>query len=160
MKDTKKALFWIVAILRKYRIPFQISGGLAARLYGSERKLADIDIDVPRKTLLKVLPDVRRYIIFGPARYKDQNWDLNMITLRYCGQEIDLCGIEGAKIFYKRLKKWVPYRTDLSKAIRRRLYNLSVPVISRKELIRYKTKLARRVCLEDVRQIMRKLYIK
>src|SRR4030042_2802208 len=141
MRSTQEAFRWIVAILRKHKIPFQISGGLAARLYGSRRKLADIDIDVPKKAFPKILPDVSRYVIFGPARYKDPNWDLNMITLRYRGQEIALCGIEGAKIFYKRLKKWVLYRADLSKVIRKKIYGLSVPVIPKRELIDYKTKL-------------------
>ena len=45
MKDTAGALFWIVKILKKHKIPFHISGGFAAKLYGVKRDLADIDID-------------------------------------------------------------------------------------------------------------------
>ncbi|HLC94380.1 MAG TPA: hypothetical protein VJH96_02335 [Patescibacteria group bacterium] len=43
-RDTKKAFRWIVGILQTYKIPFQITGGFAARFYGANRPLYDIDI--------------------------------------------------------------------------------------------------------------------
>lgn len=47
MNKVKEALSWITNLLQKYNIPFQIAGGLAAQAYGSNRKLHDIDIDIP-----------------------------------------------------------------------------------------------------------------
>lgn len=47
MRDTKAALAWITGILKSSQVPFQISGGLAANVYGATRELADIDIDLP-----------------------------------------------------------------------------------------------------------------
>jgi hypothetical protein len=38
---------WIVELLRDRNIPFLICGGLAAKGYGSERDLNDIDLFVP-----------------------------------------------------------------------------------------------------------------
>ena len=45
-RHTKEAFEWIISILRNHKIPFEIIGGFAARLYGSRRMLADIDIDI------------------------------------------------------------------------------------------------------------------
>ena len=58
-----------------------ISGGFAARLYGATRDLADIDIDIPEDRFAELIPQVKEYIKLGPARYKDDNWDLFLMTL-------------------------------------------------------------------------------
>lgn len=42
---------WIVGLLRDKEIPFQICGGLAAKGYGAERELYDINLFVPGGTL-------------------------------------------------------------------------------------------------------------
>ena len=150
MKQTKKAFAWIISILRKNKIPFQISGGLAARIYGSTRELADIDIDIPEERFEEILPAVKKFAIFGPAKYKDKNWDLYLMTLNYKGQEIDLCGYRTAKIFDKKRKKWISYPTDLSHINYKRILGLTIPVVSKKNLIEHKSKLLRRVDKTDL----------
>ena len=85
MRDTAKAFRWIVGLLRRRRILFQIFGGLAARAYGATRELADIDIAIPNSRFHEILPDIRRYVTDGPRRYRDRHWDLLLMTLRYAG---------------------------------------------------------------------------
>lgn len=152
-RDTKEAFRWIVKILRKHKIPFQVSGGFAAIIYGSCRLLADIDIEIPDRKFKALLPDVKKYIIYGPKRYTDKNFDLTLVTLKYKGQKIDISGCEKDKIFDRKNKKWVASKTYLSKVERKKIFGLIVPVIYKKDLINYKTKIARRVDLRDVKSI-------
>jgi hypothetical protein len=42
-----QALNWIVSLLNRHHIPYQIVGGLAAKAYGARRALVDIDMYVP-----------------------------------------------------------------------------------------------------------------
>jgi len=44
-RNTKKAFLWIYSLVEEKNIPFRASGGFAAKLYGADRALADIDID-------------------------------------------------------------------------------------------------------------------
>ncbi len=153
MKKTKEAFLWIIGILKKGKVPYLISGGLAARVYGSLRHLADIDIEIPNEYFGKILSAVKRYSVYGPKRYKDKNWDIFLLTLRYHGQLIDLSGIESGKIFDKRKNKWVKMKTDISNYNRRMVYGRFVNVSKKKDLIAYKKIIGRKVDLEDIKQI-------
>ena len=136
-KDTKRALEWITNILKKYEVPFQISGGCAAKIYGSPRELNDIDIDIPENYFSKIISDVKPYIIYGPDQYKDNKWDLYLMTLNYAGQEIDI-GSGNAKISTKDRDKWIDFSTDFSKAVKKTFLGLEVPVIPKEDLVNYK----------------------
>lgn len=50
------ALDWLIPILTHSRAPFQITGGLAAHLYGATRPINDIDIDIPVSFLEVLAP--------------------------------------------------------------------------------------------------------
>lgn len=151
MRNTGAALVWIVDILKKLNIPFQISGGFAAQLYGANRPLADIDIDIPEENFPDLLPEVSRYITYGPEQYQDESWDLWRMTLYYQGQEIDLCGANQAKLFDTTTQQWTPITTDFSKTVPKEAFGLVLPVMSKAELIDYKSKTNREVDQEDVK---------
>jgi hypothetical protein len=149
MKNTEVAFKWIVEILEKHKVQFRISGGLAARAYGSERPLADIDIDIPDDKFQDIIEDVRGYIIEGPERFIDENWDIYLMTLNFEGQEIDICSAT-AKIRNHATGEWEVDTVNLSKFDLMEIYGLNVPVIPKKDLIDYKKKLGREVDIEDV----------
>ena len=153
MTDTRGAFQWIVRLLRANNIPFQITGGLAARSYGSTRPLADIDIDVAEKDIPKIAKLAQDKIIFGPKHFHNKNWDLELMTLKYKGQEIDIGGAMNTKIFHHRTKCWVRIPSVIQKAKLGYLYGMRVPIVRKKELIEYKTILGRIVDRDDVRQI-------
>lgn len=152
MKDTEAALKWIVDILHAHKVPFQIVGGFAARLYGSDRELADIDIDIPEYGFDTILSDVRTHIISGPEHYKDEHWDLNLMTLSYKGQVIDISG--EARIFDITTKEWIRDEIDFSTPQLMPVYGIMVPVIPKERLIAYKQKLQRDVDKADIAMLM------
>lgn len=149
-KNAPAALAWIADILNCHNIPFQVSGGLAAIVYGSTRPLADIDIDVPDEclpTLAKLLAD---HVVFGPARYRDSEWDITLLTVNYAGCEIDLGGASEAKVFDRGTRTWLPLRVDLETAVRVKLFGVDVPVIVKEALIAYKRQIDREVDRMDI----------
>ena len=62
MKNTQAAFHWIVNILKTHNIPFHVAGGLAAKSYGAQRELADIDLDIPEDRFEDIIPEVQKYI--------------------------------------------------------------------------------------------------
>ena len=152
MKNTEAAFHWVIDILERRGITYKIFGGFAARVYGVNRELADIDIEIADADILKIIDDVKSYIVFGPARYRDENWDLELMTLEFEGQEIDIAGTE-ARIFNQETKQWELCSADLQTIEMKVVFGRRVPVESRESLIAYKSKLAREVDLEDIRQL-------
>jgi len=156
MKNAKKALYWIVGLLRKKKIPFQIMGGFAANIYGSQRPLADIDIDIPDEAFSLIIESVKPYIIFGPGRYRDKNWDLLLMTLCFEGQEIDICSSK-IKIKDHRSGTWKKLSTNFTESVFVKVYGLTIPVVPMQDLVKYKKILHRRVDQSDVKFLSEKL---
>lgn len=152
-KNTESAFKWIIDLLKSNNIPFQISGGFAARLYGSTRPLFDIDIDIPDNSFDKLIPFVQDYIVYGPERLRDECWDLLLMTLKYENQEIDISGSETIRLFNRETKKWGPYVEDLDDIEVKEVYGEKVPVIKKEYLIAYKNVIRRPTDLEDVEMI-------
>jgi hypothetical protein len=147
------ALKWAVAVFNDAGIPFQVNGGLAAKVYGSDRPLFDIDFDVPEECFEKILPEFEPYLINGPERFKDLTWDLELMTAKYKEVLVDIGGAYNTKCFDKGAGKWVDCAVDLSQAFWISVYRLELPIASKQSLIEYKQKLARSVDLEDIAQI-------
>lgn len=155
-KNTEKAFKWIVGLLQENKIPFQLSGGFAARLYGSDRPLYDIDIEAPDRYFDKLHPLVKDYVIYGPQRYIDDTFDLLLMTLKYEGQEIDISGCETDKLYNRDTKQWESCGTKINDVVEKEVYDLKVPVIKWQDLVAYKKKIRRPTDLEDVEAITQK----
>ncbi|MDO8558607.1 MAG: hypothetical protein Q7S09_05525 [bacterium] len=153
MKNTEKAFKWIIGILKKHEVPFQITGGLAAKVYGSNRPLADIDIDIPDDDFPKIMEDVNKFIVYGPAHYNDERWDCKLMTLSFEGQEIDISGADSMKICDARTGEWKSMPTDFLKSVEKEVFGISVPVIPPKALVDYKQMLIGEHQREDIASV-------
>ena len=133
-----QALHWIIDILEKHKIQYSISGGFAAHLYGSPRPVNDIDLDIPEDDFDKIYDEVKDFIIFGPANYKDPRWDLKLMTLNYHDQEIDISGAFKQKIHDDNQQKWLHDPTDFTDLNTIPVDGLGLKVITPTNLLTYK----------------------
>jgi len=149
MRETETAFHWIITLLAEQRVQFRITGGLAARVYGSTRELADIDIEIAKEDFAAVLPRIAQWVTIEPHQYRDESWDIFLLTLVYKGQEIDLAAYEQVRLFDVERGVWVDANFSLA-ADERICYGVRVPVIPVSELVRYKKMIRRDVDKEDV----------
>jgi|APGre2960657373_1045057.scaffolds.fasta_scaffold02360_8 hypothetical protein len=133
-------LKWIVGVLNRFGIDYQITGGLAAFWYGSKREIYDIDLEVSDSDVYRLSEICREHIIYGPERYVDEHFDLLLMTLKYRDQLIDVCGIDNMSI--RGLRQMV----DLRSAVNIGGYR----VVGLGDLIAYKKLLGREVDLIDI----------
>ncbi len=153
MTNAQKAFLWIISLLRKNKIAFHITGGLAAKIYGSPRALADIDIELHDKDVKKILPFVESFVVQGPGRYHDEQFNIYGISLRYKKFGIDLFGSDSQKVFDTQQKKWRKENINFDRATKKKVFGKIVPVIPLEELLKYKEKIARPVDLEDIKNL-------
>ncbi|WP_461535409.1 nucleotidyltransferase domain-containing protein [Spongorhabdus nitratireducens] len=149
----KAALKWITDYLHQQKIPYLITGGLAAIAYGSKRPLADIDMYIPAEYYAAVLDFGADYISQPSTRYQDENWDLELAELNYEGQLIEICKADNIRMFNQLTGLWEVQPVDFDRHSRIELMGLKVAVMSAKDLIGYKQKLGRPVDLADIAAI-------
>ena len=150
MRHTKAGLTCIVSILRDLNIPFEIDGGLAAEMYGTHRELADIDINVPGDRFDEIVPHVKDYLHFGPAWYRDDHWEVYMMSMKFAGQNIDIDALGKMRFFDKDAALWRDISEDLSDVRIMKYMDMELPFINEMKLMIYKQELARGVDRKDV----------
>lgn len=144
---------WIVKILRDRNIPFLVCGGLAAKGYGSERDLHDIDLFVPGENFSSVVEAGREYISKAAKHYREEGWDLSYVQFKYEGIKVEVGNADDPRIFDASSQSWVPLNIDFSRYKTVNLLGLELPIMLEEDLIRYKSLLARPVDIQDVRAI-------
>lgn len=140
-EKTTRALKWMVEILNRLNINYQIVGGFAAKMYGSPRPVNDIDFDVHDEDLIRIVPEISQYIKFGPALFKNEKWDCLLITLEYQGQEIDISGADTTKISNLEMTKWIEYPKHDFNTMKFVVEGTSINVMNPVELMEYKSEL-------------------
>ena len=102
--------------------------------------MADIDIDLPDKCIFDILPEVQKYVIYGPQHYKDWAFDMLLVTLKYKGQEIDLGWCSDEQIYNRSQHHWENFKTHFAQSTKKKVFGLVLPIIPKEELIKYKKK--------------------
>lgn len=105
---------WIVGLLRDRNIPFIICGGLAAKGYGAERDLHDIDLFVPSEHFSSVVQAGQEFVSKAAAHRQEEGWDLTYVQFKYEGIKVEVGNADGPQIFDSGNEQWVPLNIDFS----------------------------------------------
>lgn len=154
-KVQKKVLRQIVQTLKENKIKFQITGGLAAIIYGARRPLFDIDLDVRKKDIEKVRKLLKEYIIKDFHRHVSEYFDIWILTLKISGVLVDISQGEDCSMKEKD-GNWVKMDTDLSHPTIINFEDVELTVEPKEELIYYKKVIGRATDLVDIQQVMNK----
>lgn len=138
----------IVGQFQREQIVYQITGGLAGNIYGSQWPLHDIDIEVQQKDLETVAKLFSDFIIRPLDRFIDEEFDLMLLTLRINQVEVDINQVEDSFVFSQGVR--VKLDTDLSKANCIDFLGLEVWVQPLEDVIAYKKLLNRQADLLDL----------
>ena len=154
-EKTLQALYWIVKILDKHKVPYRIGGGFAAHVYGSPRPIKDIDISFPGEYFPIIMHDVSKYIEHDLKHYSDEKWDCDGLTINYHGQEIDITDIDTLRMSNKEKTEWLrtkdkfrnfdPIPTDVG--------GIKVSLIDPRDLVAYKKHLDGEHQLMDIKAV-------
>ncbi len=145
----KKILKFLVKKLQENNIPFHVSGGLAAILYGVKRPLNDIDIDIYGRNIPNVESIFENYIIDNFDHYQDTHFDIYLMTLEIEGVKVDITQEENILFFNSQGRK-IANKGSIQNAHVVQWEDINVPVQDKTELIEYKKIIARDTDLEDV----------
>lgn len=149
-KKYKKALKWVVEILRRNKIKFNVLGGLAAYAYGSKRMLVDIDFSMSYKNMKKLAGLTKEHVVEFPEKVSEDLWKGGYMEINYKGIAIEIGEAGKTKFFNSKLKKWEKFPEGLAISKDRNVLGLNIPVMPKKNLIKYKSKLGRDVDIVDL----------
>ena len=149
-----EALNWIVSLLNRHAVPYQIVGGLAAKAYGASRPLVDIDIYVPMEKAQAALEEMRAYVIREPLPHLSASWELIYMALSYHGMYIEIGDSSTNPRFYNRRdQRWEPQPINFANSTIMQLYGVEVNIMPGDELLSYKAMLDREVDHIDIQEI-------
>lgn len=147
------ALRWIVDLLRRHGIPFQVVGGLAARAWGATRPLVDLDLYVPRQGAERILPEIADRITRPLGPVDGEHWRMDFLQLEHGGIQVELGVAEDAWFRNRATRTFERQEVDFDRGVERRVLGLPVPVMPLEELVAYKRKLDRAVDRRDLAEL-------
>lgn len=136
-------------------IAYVATGGLAGNLHGSRWPLHDLDFDVPQGALAPLAARVAARVVRGPAPYRDDEFDLHLLTLAFPGVTADLAAAETIRL-RQADGTFVPMPTDLATGVDVAFEGRMVRVLPLDRLIAYKRIIGRRADLVDLEALARR----
>jgi hypothetical protein len=155
-----RALTYIIPILKKHGLKWVVTTGFACHLYGIDRPINDIDIDVDASkdsTNFKAfVKELEPYITEPLNHFVDQNYDNYNFEITIDGQIIDICPMAEMRVYDEKISGYRDFYTKDFPAFETVKWNgLDLPVISKELLLENKEILVwkRESDLKDIAEI-------
>ena len=147
-RNPAAALRTVADTLKTIGVPWQLTGGIAARYYGSARPLEDLDIDVPDACLAAVttaLVAAGAELAFhpSPSEATERRRCRSLLTLH--GQTIDITGHTDLWFRHHESDVFIRNQGLLARAKQAVIDDIAVRVIPLDDLIAYKQVMRRPV---------------
>lgn len=143
----------LLTTCRALGLPHVATGGLAGNLHGSAWPLHDLDVDVPVAALPALAAHFADHVRFGPARYRDEEFDLDLLTLEIDGVTVDLSGAESIRLVTPD-GTVVSAPTDVKVVEYRVVAAWSVPTLPLDRLVGYKRIIGRTADVQDLARLL------
>ena len=137
------ALNFVIPILNKYHFRWVVTGGFATLVYGVDRSLTDIDIDINTSRnspeFKSFLKEVEQFTTQPLEHFVDQNYDNYNVEITYQGQVLDICPMAEMNIFDKSSGKYENfYKGGFPEVEFVDFHGLELPLLSKELIIKNK----------------------
>jgi hypothetical protein len=143
----------LVYRLEAHNVTYQITGGLAGNIHGSEWPLQDIDIDVAAVDMPRLAEIFAPHVTEPLGSYVDEEFDLQRLQLAIGGVRIDISQAEEGYGITSAGRQ--PITTDLRRRAKTNLWGLELYVQPLEDIILYKALIGRSADLKEL-QILAK----
>ncbi len=154
-EQAASAVEWLADLFRDRDVRYAAAGGLAARAWGANRPLVDLDFYVHGEDLDRVESDLAPYVVQPLKELTNEHWDLSLLRLEYAGVPLELSVGEGAKYREAKTGKWHDACPDFDQCPEREFLDTRIRVMNREALLEYKRRVDRAVDRADVSSIER-----
>ncbi len=148
------ALSWLVNLLDRYAVPYQIVGGLAAHAYGATRPVVDVDLYMPFNQAQAILAEIQPFIVRQPLPHHSDSWDLVYLALEYADVYVEIGDSSTHPRFYNWIGgRWEDQRLEYDASVTAKVFGVALKVMPCEELVRYKRMLDREVDHADLAEM-------
>jgi hypothetical protein len=144
--EAVNALKQTIPLLEKHNFMWVITGGFACYVYGVDRDITDIDIDIDTSkddpSFHSLLKELEPYITQPLEHYVDQNYDNYNFEATSGTQVVDICPMAQLRIFNKAIGSYeLCYSNGFPPFEIISFDGMDLPLLSKTEIIKDKEKL-------------------
>lgn len=141
-----KALQKVIPLLEAHNFRWVITGGFACYVYGVDREITDIDIDIDTSKdnadFQSFMKELEPYITQPLMNYIDQNYNNYNFEATLDNVVVDICPMSQLKVFNKEINAYeLCYKNGFPPYELTPFCGISLPLLSKTEIIKDKEKL-------------------